>query len=334
MAQTRGHDHNNDPGPRGRHNEGAWPLNGFRRGGTGFSSPAEKVPPANAMADTNLIEARVISETHHRSPGQGALYAHGSVLPDAIPAEFYEVPIDAETDRDLAGLAFEPTGPRRPVRDLQWAATFRRFGRFAAWFLPAGVIALAVASIWGWPTPANEPTGASPGTWLVVTLAGLGLWLFGVIGMTALFAATPGRPWSVAAMVSTLVAMVLLLPVVGVVGLARPAVTRTARSIGGDAARDLEARFLDGSVARSLAFGGLVLLGVGVLALGLALLASEVMNRLDGWLMGAGVAVAAIAGFVSWDFLLALAAMVFLAATLGVAWTASRLTPDGHLRDF
>ena len=68
-------------------------------------------------------------------------------------------------------------------------------------------------------------------------------------------------------------------------------------------------------------------------ALGLSLLAANVMNRVDGWLMGGGVAVAATAGFLSWDFLLTIATMMFLAASLGAAWTASRLTADGQLPD-
>jgi len=32
----------------------------------------------------------------------------------------------------------------------------------------------------------------------------------------------------------------------------------------------------------------------------------------------------------SWQFLITVAAMVVLAAGLGLAWTASRLTPDGR----
>ena len=65
----------------------------------------------------------------------------------------------------------------------------------------------------------------------------------------------------------------------------------------------------------------------------MTILASEVLNRFDGWLVLGGVGVAVIGAYLSWEFMLTLACMALLAAALGVAWNASRLTPDGHLQD-
>jgi hypothetical protein len=65
----------------------------------------------------------------------------------------------------------------------------------------------------------------------------------------------------------------------------------------------------------------------------MTILASEVLNRFDGWLVLAGVGVAVVGAYLSWPFLLTLACMALLAAALGVAWNASRLTADGHLQE-
>ena len=77
--------------------------------------------------------------------------------------------------------------------------------------------------------------------------------------------------------------------------------------------------------------GGLILLSVGWLAFGCAVLASGVLNRVDGYLVLCAVAIGVLAAYLSWQFLITVAAMVLLAAGLGLAWTASRLTPDGRV---
>jgi hypothetical protein len=135
------------------------------------------------------------------------------------------------------------------------------------------------------------------------------------------------------AVIASMAGTALLLPVIGVIGLARPAVTRTSGLIGSDAAQGLQGQFLDGSVGRWLTIGGAVLLGVGALALAGAILAADVLNRLDGWFVLIGVGVALAGAYLSWEFLLTVAGMAFLAAALGVAWNASRLTADGRIAD-
>ena len=74
----------------------------------------------------------------------------------------------------------------------------------------------------------------------------------------------------------------------------------------------------------------LALLVVGWLALGCAVLASSVLNRVDGYLMVCGVGIAIAAAYASLQFLITISAMVLLAAGLGLCCTASRLTPDGR----
>jgi Amt family ammonium transporter len=232
----------------------------------------------------------------------------------------------------LGGLGERPFDSPRPVTpEAAWGRTLRRFARSAVWTLPMAAVCLALSGMWGWPTRAAEPAGESPGTWLVVTVFGLILGLAGVLAMTALLSATPGRSWSVGALVLVLTGTVLLAPVLGVLALARPSVTRLAGRLGPDTAADLDNRFLDNAVSRWLGVGGLALLAAGWLSFGCAVLASGVLSRVDGYLVLCAVTVAVLAAYVSWQFLITVAAVILLAAGLGLAWTAYRLRPDGQL---
>ena len=199
---------------------------------------------------------------------------------------------------------------------------YGRFARAVTWAFPVGLAVLALAGVWGWPTPTDEGE-QSPGTWLVCTLFGLVLVLIGVLALTALLSLTPGAGWAMAAVVLVLPGTVLLAAVLGVVGLARPAASRLALS------GRLEGPFFDGAVTRWLAVGGFVLLAAGWLCLAVGVLAAGVLNRIDGALRAGTVAVATIAAYAHLQFLVVIAAMLALAAGLGLAFTASRLNPDG-----
>ena len=72
-----------------------------------------------------------------------------------------------------------------------------------------------------------------------------------------------------------------------------------------------------------------MLLAAGWLCLAVAVLAAGVLNRIDGALLAGTVAVATIAAYAHLQFLVVIAAMLALAAGLGLAFTASRLNPDG-----
>ena len=256
-----------------------------------------------------LVEPVVGGTGLYRSVGDGE--AELAAPPEDLP------PLLDHTDVVEPPVFRPPDGIWSP-----WAVRLRRFARSAVWALPAGMALLALAGVWGWPTPAGEGQ-QSPGTWLVTTLAGLVLSVIGMLAMTALLALTPGAPWAMASVVLVVPGAVLLASVLGVVGLARPAASRLG--LGGK----LEGPFFDGEVSRWLGVGSLVLLAAGFGCLAVAVLGSGVLNRLDAGLLAAAVGLATLAAYAHWQFLVVLAAMLALAGALGLAFTASRLTPDG-----
>src|SRR5262249_7039853 len=163
----------------------------------------------------------------------------------------------------------------------------------------------------------SEPSIVSPGTWVVVTTLGLGLWLVGVIALAALAATTRVRWWGIVGVVASALGVALLGPVVGITGLARPAIRRTAQAvqddpnIGSTAAR-MQQSLLENSVGRWLILAGGALLAIGALAVVGTILGSRVLQRHDGWLMVAGVGLAIAAAALAWEFLFTVAAMVVL----------------------
>jgi hypothetical protein len=257
--------------------------------------------------------------------GDGGLYRSGEVpaVEEARPGP-----------SPVLGLDYTTVVPRSPVLpDERWAASLRSVARAAVWALPVAALLLALSAVFGWPTETSESIIVSPGTWVVVTALGLGLWLIGVVGLAALSVYTRVRPWGYVAVAASALGVALLAPLVGAVGLARPAITRAV--VATDDARiaevgdDIHARLLDHAVGRSLLVGGGVLLAVGAFAVAGCILGSRVLQRHDGWLVLLGLGIAVLAVFLSWEFLLVLAGMVILAGTLGLAYTVSRLTPDG-----
>jgi hypothetical protein len=299
-----------------------WPHNG-----QGYESAFGALDEKTAPAMATVLDASAESSVDTEPP---PVPFFGPSVPSAAAPDDYESLVDIPPG---GGIDFEWGVPRQPVWDARWAESLRRFGRAVVWALPLGVIGLILSTVWGWPTSTSEPSGASPGTWLAITALGLGLWLIGLTALSALLATSPGRIWSAVAVIASIAGTALLLPMVGVVGLARPAVSRGSELIGSDAAQSLQAQFVDGTVARWLTIGGAALLGVGALALAGAILAADVLNRLDGWFVLIGVGVAFAGAYLSWEFLLTVAGMAFLAAALGVAWNASRLTADGRIAD-
>ena len=74
---------------------------------------------------------------------------------------------------------------------------------------------------------------------------------------------------------------------------------------------------------------GAALLAIGAIAVAGTILGSRVLQRHDAWLMLMGIGIAIAAAYLSWPFLFTLAAMVALAGGLGLAYTVSRIGPDG-----
>jgi hypothetical protein len=243
-------------------------------------------------------------------------------------------PVDAGAPVDGAELAGRPLiaglgewipPPRGVVDEVGWVQALRGFARLMVWAIPAAAMCLALTGMWGWPTQVSEPSGTSPGTWLVVTMLGLLLGLVGVMALTALLTATPGRRWALVALLAVLPGTVLLAPVLGIIGVARPSVLRLASQMESGVAASLQGGFMDSVVSRWLGVGGLVLLAVGWFALGCAVLASGVLNRVDGFLLLVTVALAVLGAYLTSELLIVFASMVLLAAGLGLSWTASRL---------
>lgn len=254
--------------------------------------------------------------------GLGTLYRSG------------EMTTHDRVDDNVLGLNYSTVAPRAFVGDDGWARSLRSFAQAAVWLMPAGVVLLALSSVFGVPTATSEPQLVSAGTWVVVTTLGLGLWLLGVVALAALVATSRARGWAIVAVVASALGVALVGPLIGVSGLARPAVTRTAQGVENDpniadAAARMQQGMLDHAAGRWLIFAGGVLLALGALAVVFTILGSRVLQRHDAWLMLVGVGLAIVAASLAWDFLFTLGAMVVLAATLGLAYTASRIAPDG-----
>jgi hypothetical protein len=135
-------------------------------------------------------------------------------------------------------------------------------------------------------------------------------------------------------MAASALGVALLAPAVGVTGLARPAISRTAAEVQNDgqigaAAGQMQARLLDNSAGRFLIVGGSALLLLAVLAVAGTILSSRVLSQHDAWLVLLGLALAIAAAYASVEFIFVVAAMFVLAGTLGLAYTASRISPDG-----
>lgn len=241
---------------------------------------------------------------------------------------------DSDRHDAVLGLDYATIAPRSPVRDDGWSASLRRFARAAVWALPAAAILFALSSAVGWPTETGEPALFSPGTWVIVTALALALWMIGVMALAALAATSRGRTWGMLAVVASAFGVALLGPVVGAAGLGRPAIARAANEVRNDtniaaAANRMQSALLDHAVGRFLLIGGSVMLAVGAVAVVGTVLGSRVLQRHDGWLIAAGVVIAIVAAAMTWSFLLTIAAMVILAGVLGLAYTASRIAPDG-----
>ena len=162
-------------------------------------------------------------------------------------------------------------------------------------------------------------------------LLGLGLWLAGVVGLAALAASTAVRPWGLVAVVATIAGTVLVAPVLGSSGWPARPCCRTAEVIGAEPAGSLQAQFLDGRWAGGWSVVGFALLGARRDRGGRGdprVAGAQPGRRLAGAARGRGRGRRGVPVLgVHAD----LAAMVMLAATLGLAWTVSRLSPDGDL---
>jgi hypothetical protein len=288
------------------------------------------------MARTRKRMGMAAAPTTNTLPFLAAPEPARSHLPPAVDPWAYPVASYPTDPTLIGGFTPQADGVRRIVGEPGWSRTLRRFGRSVVWAIPAAAICFAVLGVWGWPDADTAgPAGQSLGTWLVIMLSGLWLTLLGAIGLAALLYPTAVRRWSLASVILLFSGTILLGPVLGLAAVARPEVARlrAANQIAPDAAANLDGGLVDGTIGRWLAVGGLVLLAFGWFALGCGVLGSGVLNRVDGFLVLLAVAVGVAAAYLSWEFLLVIASMIVVAAGLGIAWTASRVTPEGTAPD-
>jgi hypothetical protein len=151
-------------------------------------------------------------------------------------------------------------------------------------------------------------------------LTGLVLALLGVLALASLLAATRARFWAIPAVFAMVAGTMLLAPVLGLLALSQAAPAEVQQVLA------------DGGAARGLRLTGLALITVGWLCAAAAVLAADVFSATDGWLIAAGAVIALLGAAVGSPHLVAFAALPALAGTLGVAWHASRIAPDGRLR--
>src|SRR4051812_8945952 len=97
-------------------------------------------------------------------PVNGATYSSSTYPGTSYPETPYTV--DYAEVAMIAGLGADAGIQRRPVGGVGWGMALRRFARAPVWAIPAAMICLALAGVWGWPTADGSPSGASPGTWL------------------------------------------------------------------------------------------------------------------------------------------------------------------------
>jgi len=196
---------------------------------------------------------------------------------------------------------------RRARAAAEWAAQVRRFSRSTLWALPVAAIALGLSGWFGRPPPG----GFQAFRWLVLAQLALASGLLGVIALTGLLIVTKARRWALVALLVTIAGVVTLGPVAGLVAV----VDRSGR---------------DGAGVFVVGIAGVVLAVLGWVVLGAAVIKSGLLNGSDGVLLMAGAGAAGLAALVGQSVLQVIAAMLLLAAGLGIAWSGSRLTADGQ----
>jgi Amt family ammonium transporter len=223
------------------------------------------------------------------------------------------LPEDAEFS--VGGFAVDPerrvltTGVGLPIG----------FVRAVLWGLPVAGLVLGFLAVARFPgAPGAASTGA-PGGWLMISLTGLGLLVLALGGFAALLGRTPGRGWALTASVLAVLAALLLAAVFGVLALVRPTLRRLSVEQG-----RLVDRTMLSSGARGAAVAAAIVLVLAVGAFAAAVVRSGVLNRSDAGLLLVATLIAVIAAY-SWRFLYIVAAMLVVAAGIGLAWAGSKL---------
>ena len=212
-----------------------------------------------------------------------------------------------------------------------WARTQRRFARAAIWTLPGYAMLLIALGLVAVPEADGNFAGYARFVTTdayrylnVGTVVGAWLGLVGIVALTGLLAGTRGRYFAIAGLLTGLGGTAVTLPLVGLRGLAEPVIGRVYQSGDAAGAAALRHDLYDTTTTR-VALAGAVLSGLGWLLLSIAALRARVLNRTDGYLLMLSALLLGGAWYL--PLLRTVAALLFLAATLGLAFTATRLLP-------
>jgi hypothetical protein len=181
----------------------------------------------------------------------------------------------------------------RQVRNAaEWARSLRRFARRAVWAVPAAAALFAFAG----------PTGIQ----LAAALGALALGELGVIALAGLFAGTAARHLGLAALLATLAGTVLAAPALGAAAVAAPV----------------------GLANQVLVGVGVAALMAGWLALAAGVMVGGVLNGSDAVVLTVAIAAGGASVLFGLTLLRVVAAVLLLAAGLGIASMASRVNPE------
>ncbi len=201
----------------------------------------------------------------------------------------------------------------------RYARTLRRFGRYAAFAVPAYAIVTGLATLRDRP---RVPLDADWRQWGLVMATGF-LALVSFTALVALLAGTAGRRFAIAGLLAGFAGTVVLLPTGSLTPQAPAAGKHLVR---GDWARVVIADGLRGKTAAIVVLAGAGLLILGWWLLAVAVVRSRLLARTDAAFMIIAAPLLYLGGF-GLRMVPTIGALLLLAAGMGVACTAARLTP-------
>ena len=213
----------------------------------------------------------------------------------------------ARFDQGLRVFALEATvmAPSLPVTDESWARSIRRFAQAGVWTVPVYAVVYGVVTLGSLGGGVAAPHLADGGPMhLVGWLSAVWLGLMALMSIAGVLAPVRSRRIATAGLMVGIAGAALMLPFA-----ALPKHTSVY-----------------GSDARTLALAGAAVYSLGWLVMGSAVLRSGVFMRTDGVLLMVAAPMLGIAGLLIGP-LQTVGALLTLAAGIGVAWAARRLSP-------
>ena len=201
----------------------------------------------------------------------------------------------------------------------RYARTLRRFGRYAAFAVPAYAIVTGIATLRDRP---RVPLDSDWRQWGLVMATGF-LVLVSFTALALLLAGTVGRRFAIGGLLAGFAGTVVLLPM----GTLTPQAPAAARPlVTGDWAKVVFADGLRGKTAVIVVLTGAGLMILAWWLLAIAVLRSRLLARTDAAFMIVAAPLLYLGGL-GLRMVPTMGALLLLAAGMGVACTAARLTP-------